>query len=128
MSNPCYFSIAETLEKFRRREISPVELIETHLARIQEIQPKLNPFVHIDAESARARAREAEVRLTRGESLRPLEGIPLTVKSSMDVAGWPCPAGSLLRKDYIPSVNAPSSPNSKTPARSFSATPTRPNS
>ena len=106
MSNPCYFSIAETLEKFRRRDLSPVELIETHLARIQEIQPKLNPFVHIDAESARARAREAEVRLTRGESLRPLEGIPLTIKSSMDVAGWPCPAGSLLRKDYIPSVNA----------------------
>ena len=106
MSTPCYFSIAETLDKFRRKEISPVELIETHLARIQKIQPKLNPFVHIDAESARARAREAESRLTRGESLRPLEGIPLTIKSSMDVAGWPCPAGSLLRKDYIPTANA----------------------
>src|SRR4029077_3359337 len=40
------------------------------------------------------------------ETLRPLEGIPLTVKSCLDVAGWPCPAGSLLRKDYIPSANA----------------------
>ncbi|HKM67407.1 MAG TPA: amidase [Candidatus Acidoferrum sp.] len=107
MANACYLSIAETLEKFRGKQLSPVELIETHLARIQQIQPLLNPFAHIDAESARARARESESRLARGETPRPLEGIPLTVKSSLDVAGWPCPAGSLLRKDYVPHTNAP---------------------
>ena len=107
MAHPIYFSIAETLEKFRRKQISPVELIAAHLDRIQQIQPLLNPFVHIDAESARARARDAESRIARGETLRPLEGIPLTVKSCLDVAGWPCPAGSLLRKDYMPSTNAP---------------------
>lgn len=106
MPGPLYFSIAEIREKFRGREISPVELIEAHLNRIREIQPKLNPFVHIDAESARARAREAESRFARNEAPRPLEGIPLTVKSCLDVAGWPCPAGSLLRKDYIPHINA----------------------
>jgi Asp-tRNA(Asn)/Glu-tRNA(Gln) amidotransferase A subunit family amidase len=107
MAHPFYSSIAETLEKFRRKEISPVELTAAHLDRIAQIQPQLNPFVHIDAESARARARESESRIARGEALRPLEGIPLTVKSSLDVAGWPCPAGSLLRKDYIPTTNAP---------------------
>lgn len=107
MANAFYLSIAKTLEKFRRKQLSPVELIETHLARIQQIQPLLNPFVHIDAESARARAREAESRLARGEALRPLEGIPMTVKACIDVAGWPCPAGSLLRKDYVPHTNAP---------------------
>lgn len=101
-----YSSINESLEKFRRRELSPVELVESHLARIAQIQPLLNPFVHIDAESARARAREAESRFTDNQSPRPLEGIPLTVKSSLDVAGWPCPAGSLLRKDHIPHTNA----------------------
>ena len=106
MPDAFYFSLAESLEKFRRKEISPVELIEAHLARIQKIQPLLNPFVHIDAESARARAHEAESRFSRGDSLRPLEGIPLTVKSSLDVAGWPCSAGSLLRKDYTPHSNA----------------------
>jgi Asp-tRNA(Asn)/Glu-tRNA(Gln) amidotransferase A subunit family amidase len=106
MAKVLYFSIAETLEKFRRKDLSPVEFIEAHLDRIQQIQPRLNPFVHIDAESARARARQAELRLARGEALRPLEGIPLSVKSSLDVAGWPCPAGSLLRKDYIPHTNA----------------------
>jgi len=106
MPDACYFSISEILEKFRSRRLAPVELIETHLARIQKIQPLLNPFVHIDAESARARAREAESRFSRGESSRPLEGIPLTVKSCLDVAGWPCPAGSLTRKDYVPHTNA----------------------
>jgi Asp-tRNA(Asn)/Glu-tRNA(Gln) amidotransferase A subunit family amidase len=106
MAHPFYSSIAEVLEKFRRKEISPVELIAAHLDRIAQIQPQFNPFVHIDAESARARAREAESRFARGETLRPLEGIPITVKSSLDVAGWPCPAGSLLRKDYIPVTNA----------------------
>ena len=107
MAHPFYSSIAETLGKFRRKKISPVELIAAHLDRLAQIQPRLNPFVHIDAESARARARESESRIARGEALRPLEGIPLTVKSSLDVAGWPCPAGSLLRKDYVPITNAP---------------------
>jgi Asp-tRNA(Asn)/Glu-tRNA(Gln) amidotransferase A subunit family amidase len=106
MAQPFYFSIAETLEKFRSKEISPVELITAHLDRIAQIQLQLNPFVHIDAESARARARDSESRIARGEAFRPLEGIPLTVKSSLDVAGWPCPAGSLLRKDYVPTANA----------------------
>ncbi len=106
MAQPFYSSIAESLEQFRRKEISPVELIAAHLDRIAQIQPKLNPFVHIDAESARARARDSESRFARGETFRPLEGIPLTVKSSLDVAGWPCPAGSLLRKDSIPATNA----------------------
>lgn len=106
MAQLFYSSIEEALGKFRRKQLSPVEVVAAHLDRIQQIQPQLNPFVHIDAESARARARDSESRIVGGEALRPLEGIPLTVKSSLDVAGWPCPAGSLLRKDYIPSTNA----------------------
>src|SRR5208337_462188 len=101
-----YFSIAETREKFRRKEISPVEMITAHLQRAQALQPKLNAFVHLDAESAMARARQAEAAMQRGEPLQALTGIPLTVKSCIDVAGWPCPAGSLLRKDYVPASDA----------------------
>jgi len=107
MAHHFYPTIAETLEKFRRKEISPVELIAAHLDRIQKIQPQLNAFVHIDSEPARARARDSESRIARGETPRPLEGIPLTIKSCIDVAGCPCPAGSLIRKDYIPHTNAP---------------------
>jgi Asp-tRNA(Asn)/Glu-tRNA(Gln) amidotransferase A subunit family amidase len=101
-----YFSIAETLERFRRKEVSPVEVITAHLQRTQALQPSLNALVHLDAESALVRARQAEAAMQRGEPLQVLTGIPLTVKSCIDVAGWPCPAGSLLRKDYVPANDA----------------------
>lgn len=101
-----YFSIAETHEKLRKREISAVELVTAHLERIQSVQPKLNAFIHLDGESALARARQAESAILRGEQLPPLAAIPLSMKSNIDVAGWPCPAGSLLRKDYVPTTDA----------------------
>src|SRR3974377_918907 len=99
MSVPFYFSISETQEKLRKRELSPVEVVTAHLQRVQELQPKLNAFVHFDAESALARARKAEAAFLHGEELQALAGITLTVKSSLDVAGWPCPAGSLVREE-----------------------------
>src|SRR5215472_3564113 len=102
-----YLSIGETLRKLHEKEISPVELVTVHLERAQNLQPKLNAFVHLDSESALARARNMEAAILRGEPLPPLAAIPLTIKSCIDVAGWPCPAGSLLRKDYVPSTNAP---------------------
>jgi len=51
--------------------------------------------------------RAAESLVVHGAQLGPLHGVPLTIKSCIDVAGWPCPAGSLLRKDYVPQQNAP---------------------
>jgi Asp-tRNA(Asn)/Glu-tRNA(Gln) amidotransferase A subunit family amidase len=106
MTSPFFASITEILSGYRTKQISPVEIVTAHLDRIQRLQPKLNAFVHLDAESALARARNAESGISRGEPLKRLTGIPLTIKSCIDVAGWPCPAGSLLRKDYIPSADA----------------------
>jgi Asp-tRNA(Asn)/Glu-tRNA(Gln) amidotransferase A subunit family amidase len=106
MTNTFYFTIAETIEKFHSKEISPVELILAYCERAQALQPALNAFVHLDCESALARAREAESIILRGGKVARLQGILLTVKSCIDVAGWPCPAGSLLRKDYVPSKDA----------------------
>jgi Asp-tRNA(Asn)/Glu-tRNA(Gln) amidotransferase A subunit family amidase len=107
MTTPHYLSIAATKQLYAQKKISPVEVVTVHLQRIQQLQPRLNAFVHLDAESAIARARNWEAAIARGEELPPLAGIPLTVKSCIDVAGWPCPAGSLLRKDYVPSTDAP---------------------
>jgi Asp-tRNA(Asn)/Glu-tRNA(Gln) amidotransferase A subunit family amidase len=107
MTVPYYFSIAETLQNYRSRKISPVEVVTAHLERVQRLQPSLNAFVHFDAESALARARASEANFARGGPPLPLTGIPVTVKSCIDVAGWPCPAGSLLRKDYVPTTDAP---------------------
>jgi Asp-tRNA(Asn)/Glu-tRNA(Gln) amidotransferase A subunit family amidase len=108
MTLPRYPSIAEIRHLYRDKQTSPVEVLTAHLARAQSLQPELNAFVHLDAESALARARNAEAALLRGKtgSQPPLAGIPLTIKSCIDVAGWPCPTGSLLRKEYVPTTDA----------------------
>ena len=108
MTTPRSFStISEAARDIRSKKLSPVELVESHLGRISSLQPKLNAFVHLDADRARAQARAAETAMSVSEPPGPLRGVPLTIKSCIDVAGWPCPAGSLLRKDYVPRTDAP---------------------
>jgi len=101
-----YFSLAELSRKIRDKKVTPQEVIELHLRRIERLQPRLNAFAHVDAEGAKRQAQSAGEAILRGDAIGPLHGIPLTVKSCIDVAGWPCAAGSLLRKDYRPSGDA----------------------
>ncbi len=101
-----YASIAEIRESVATKKVSPVEIVEAHLERIETLQPKLNAFVHLDAEAALEQARRAEETLRTGRALGPLLGVPVTLKSCIDVARWACPAGSLLRKDYIAEADA----------------------
>ena len=102
-----YATIAEIRENVRTKKVSPVEVVTAHLKRIESFQPKLNAFVHLDPEAALKQARRAEEALRRGGALGSLFGVPVTLKSCIDVAGWPCPAGSLLRKDYVAEADAP---------------------
>src|ERR1700737_2916014 len=96
-----YFAdIAEVARQIRTREISPREVIDAHLARIEKLQPKLNAFVHVDAERARRQAQAAEATILRGDAVGALHGIAISLKSCIDVAGWPCPGGSRVRADY----------------------------
>jgi len=101
-----YASIAEIRESVRTKKVSPVEVVAAHLERIETLQPKLNAFVHLDGEAARAQAGRAEDAARRGGAVGPLLGVPVTLKSCIDVAGWPCPAGSLLRRDYFAETDA----------------------
>jgi len=96
-----FADIAEVAEKIRTKEISPREVIEGHLELIQKLQPKLNAFVHVDAEGARRQAQAAEESVLRGDAPGALHGVAISIKSCIDVAGWPCPAGSRLRADYV---------------------------
>src|SRR6266699_336492 len=100
-------TLAEITQEIRSKNVSPVEIVELHLKRIEELQPKLNAFVHLDGEGARRQARTARDLVLRGAQLGSLHGVPLSIKSCLDVAGWPCPAGSLLRKDFAPKQDAP---------------------
>jgi Asp-tRNA(Asn)/Glu-tRNA(Gln) amidotransferase A subunit family amidase len=106
MDSIYFSSIAEVAEKIRNRQTSPREVIDAHLERIEKLQPKLNAFVHIDAEGARRQAQAAEASVLRGDTVGALHGVAISIKSCIDVAGWPCPAGSRLRADYVPSEDA----------------------
>lgn len=94
----------------RSRQVSPVELVETHLARIEQLNPSLNAYIYVDTEAARRHARAADAALASNssrESFGPLFGVPLSMKSSVEVAGWPYECGSALRKNYVAAEDAP---------------------
>jgi Asp-tRNA(Asn)/Glu-tRNA(Gln) amidotransferase A subunit family amidase len=102
-----YFAgIAEAARKIRSKEISPREIVDAHLERIEKLQPKLNAFVHVDPDGARRQARASEVAILSGDAVGAMHGVPISIKSCIDVAGWPCPAGSRLRADYMASEDA----------------------
>jgi Asp-tRNA(Asn)/Glu-tRNA(Gln) amidotransferase A subunit family amidase len=101
-----YLSLAEQAAKIRNRELTPQEIVEHHLRRIEKLQPELNAFAQVDADGAHRQAHRAGEALLRGQQTGPLHGVPITVKSSIDVAGWPCAAGSLLRKENRPGRDA----------------------
>jgi Asp-tRNA(Asn)/Glu-tRNA(Gln) amidotransferase A subunit family amidase len=107
MNKIIFGTIAEIAAGIREKKFSPVQVVEAHLERAAALQPKLNAFVHLDADDARGQARAAEAAVMRGGGVAPLHGVPLTIKSCIDAAGWPTPAGSLLRKDYVAQVDAP---------------------
>jgi amidase len=107
MSFPLYSTIAEITASISSRKISPLDVIESTLGRISERQRQLNCFAHLDAAGARQQARTAQAAVTREDKLGPLHGVPLTIKSNIDVSGLPCTAGSLLRKDYVAERDAP---------------------
>src|SRR5207249_11293944 len=96
-----------TKQRIRSQRIYPVAIIELHLRGIEKLEPKLNPVVHLSAEGARRQGRAAESLMARGAQVGPLYGVPLTIKRCINVGGWPCSAGSILRKDYIAKQDAP---------------------
>lgn len=88
------------------KQLSPVELVEAHLEQIKRLNPSLNAFVDLRPEAALAEARVAETMVTTGDQLGPLHGVPISIKSCIDVAGKKCEAGSKLRAGNIPRNDA----------------------
>jgi aspartyl-tRNA(Asn)/glutamyl-tRNA(Gln) amidotransferase subunit A len=99
-------TIAEIAPRLRRKEVSPVELTRACLERIEKLNPALNAFITVTAESALAEARAAESELSRGEWRGPLHGIPIAIKDLIDTAGVRTTAGSELYKDRVPAQDA----------------------
>jgi Asp-tRNA(Asn)/Glu-tRNA(Gln) amidotransferase A subunit family amidase len=110
MSELTFLSAAAMAEQIRNGGISPVELADAHLAKIERLNPKLNAFVHVDAARVRREALGAESAVSNrktGATLGPLHGVPISIKSSLDVAGLRCESGTRLRAGFVPTDDAP---------------------
>ena len=107
MGDLTFLSAVTMAQQIRERKISPVELAEAHLAKIERLNPQLNAFVHVDAERVRREARAAEAAVMGGASLGPLHGVPISIKSSLDVAGLRCESGTRLRAGNVATEDAP---------------------
>ncbi len=102
-------SLGQLAELISSRAISPVEILQAHLDRIAQINPKLNAIV-TPAPDAMEKAKEAEAAIARRDAagpLRPLHGVPLTIKDTIETAGLRSTSGSLLRAQYVPEQDAP---------------------
>lgn len=97
-----YWTIEEAARRLRRGEISPVELMEMSLARIEQGNPRLNAFLAVTAETAKRQARAAERELRSGHARGPLLGIPVTLKDNFYTRGIRTTAGSKILADFVP--------------------------
>ncbi len=99
-------SARELVQLMRTRAVSPVEVLDAHLAAIEAINPKLNAIVTLATDQARDAARRAETAVMKGEALGALHGLPIGVKDVTPTAGIRTTFASPLFKDHVPTEDA----------------------
>ncbi len=92
-------SASKLAAMMRKKEVSSLEVVDAHIRRIEEVNPKLNAFVTTTFDQARSAARENRV--------GPLAGVPVSIKDTIYTAGVRTTSGTLLREDYVPKTDAP---------------------
>ncbi len=109
MSNDevAFLSAAELLDSYRARQLSPVEVTQTILERIDRLNPKLNAYLVVDHEGALAAARDAERRWAEPRDKPLLCGVPVSIKDLIYTSWLPTTFGSLVFKDYYHPHSAP---------------------
>ncbi len=105
-TRPEWMTVAEAGALIRRKRLSPVELTQACLARIEALQPRLNAFITVMGDSALEAARTAEAEIVRGRRRGPLHGIPVALKDLYDTAGVRTTAASAQWKDRVPDEDA----------------------
>ncbi|HLT01166.1 MAG TPA: amidase, partial [Geminicoccaceae bacterium] len=106
MTDLAFASIAELAPRLAAKEISPVEVTDAALARLEQLEPKLNAFITVTAESARHAARAAEAAILAGHYQGPLHGIPVGIKDLFATRGVVTTFGSPLYADWVPDFDA----------------------
>lgn len=98
--------LTATAEAIRRRALSPVELVDAALQRLDRIEPHVAAFVTVTADAAREQARVAETEIAAGRYRGPLHGIPIAVKDLFDTAGVLTTSSSAVRATHVPDRDA----------------------
>ncbi len=101
----CSLPATEIARLLRARSLSARELLEAHLARIEETNPAINAIVTVVPERAMDEAREADERLARGEAAGPLHGLPIAIKDLVQTAGIRTTFGSPIFADNVPATD-----------------------
>ncbi len=100
-------SIASLGAALRAGSLTAAQMTEHYLTRIARHNPALNCYLHVDADRARLAADAADKRMTAGQLLSDLDGIPIAIKNNIDIAGLPTTAGIGARRDFIAAADAP---------------------
>jgi len=99
------YSATKLARLIKTRVVSPVEVMQAHLQRIEQVNPALNAFVTL-APDAMERAHIAEIEVISGNDLGPLHGVPITIKDTIETAGLRTTFGSKLRAEFVPKNDA----------------------
>jgi Asp-tRNA(Asn)/Glu-tRNA(Gln) amidotransferase A subunit family amidase len=105
VTNPCDLSAVEARRLIGSRQLSPVELLESCLARIGEVNHAVNAVVALDTDRARAAARAAEAQVMRGDPLGALHGLPIAIKDLSETAGLRTTWGSQIFAEHVPAAD-----------------------
>ncbi|TCK37225.1 aspartyl-tRNA(Asn)/glutamyl-tRNA(Gln) amidotransferase subunit A [Paraburkholderia sp. BL8N3] len=98
----CAMDAIALASAIRTREISPVEVVEAHLERMEMLEPSIHAFCTVTADAALEQARELEARILRGEKVGALAGVPVGIKDLVSTAGIRTTSGSAAYKDFVP--------------------------
>ncbi len=103
----CYLSATDLAVVIRTKQVSPVEVVDVVLARIEQLNPRLNAFCLVTADAARQAAQAAEHAVMHGEPLGPLHGVPVSIKDLVLTKGMRTMRGSKLYEHDVPTEDAP---------------------
>src|SRR5205823_2793193 len=103
----CFAPATRLVALLRQREVSSTELTNAFFDRIEAVNPKLNAVVTLVRDRALAEARDSDNRLARKDNVRPLEGLPITIKDSIETAGVRSTDGTKMLENFVPERDAP---------------------
>ena len=101
-----FLSATELGSAIKAKQVSPVEVVEAYLDRIERIDPQVNSYITVMAEYARQEALEAEAAIRRGDYRGPLHGVPIAIKDQIYTKGVLTTDASKIRSDFIPKYDA----------------------